>query len=379
MQTGKVPVLHLTMSLGIGGVETHVIGLANSLSERTWPVYVGSHGGERVQELEVSGARHLLIPLHSRRPFLMAKAYALVSQAVDTFGIGLIHAHARIPAWIASSICRKKGIPLVTTYHGAFAAGFPWNMVTRSGDLTIAVSQDIKDYVIDSFSFSPDKVLIIPNGIDTTLYHPPSEEETGRARKQLGLKHAQGPIIAYVSRLDRELSETAVAVADAVRNVREKFPRALLLIAGDGDNLEKVRTRAAEINAWAGMEAVRCLGFVVDTPALYAASDLVIGMSRVALEAMATARPTIIAGAGGIFGAVREEILYFLEERNLTSRNAPIPCDPAVLTREIEDLLSDPARMQELGLFGREVVLRRHSVARVTGEHENIYRSLLMK
>ncbi len=377
MQRGKVPILHLAMSLGIGGAETHVVGLAVALKKRSWPVYVGSNGGERVRDLIESGVHHLTIPLHSRWPSHMARSYRLLSSTIDEYSVGLVHAHARIPAFIAGHVCGKKGIPLITTYHGAYAPGFPWNLVTKPGNLTVTVSDDIKEHVIRHFGFPEDRITIIPNGIDTDTYHPPSLEEASWAKERFGVEEGEGPVITYVSRLDEDLEETALAVLEAFRLVRKEFCRAVLLVAGDGDRAGRVRSRAWEINRLCGRDAVRPLGFVVDTPLLFAASDLVIGMSRVALEAMATAKPVLIAGPGGLFGPVDEGTLNSLEERNFTSRDAPVPLDVRLLADQVKRLLLDPALLGRLGRLGRETVVKDHSLSKVARDHEILYDRVL--
>jgi hypothetical protein len=45
MDSWKVPVLLLPMSLGIGGAETQVVSLAKHLKKRGWSVLVASAGG----------------------------------------------------------------------------------------------------------------------------------------------------------------------------------------------------------------------------------------------------------------------------------------------------------------------------------------------
>jgi len=97
MAKSKASVLMLPMSLDIGGAETHVVSLSKGLKSLGWQVYVASHGGQRVRDLEAAGIPHFYAPLHSRWPLNMARAYRVISRLVDTYQIDLIHAHARIP------------------------------------------------------------------------------------------------------------------------------------------------------------------------------------------------------------------------------------------------------------------------------------------
>lgn len=373
----SVPVLLLPMSLDVGGAETHVVGLARGLKARGWEVHVASAGGRLVGELLQAGISHRYAPLNSRSPLKLFQAYRLVADLVVMEHIQLVHAHARIPAWIGEKVCRVKRIPLVTTYHGTFVAGFPWNFFTRPGDYTIAVSHDIREYVIQKFGFPASRVTVIPNGIDTEVFHPPSPSERATARMQMGLGQDDWPVVAYVSRLDGDLVDCALITIQAIRSLLHKYPGARLLIAGDGAGFKAVARAAEEVNRLAGRNLVGCLGFVHRTELLYSAVDAVVGMSRVALEAMACGVPVIIAGPGGLFGTVTESMVEMLEKRNYTSRGAPEPITAERLSYYMDALFANPYQASHLGQMGRYIVTSRHSTEAVTEAVENIYRMLL--
>lgn len=97
----------------------------------------------------------------------------------------------------------------------------------------------------------------------------------------------------------------------------------MLLIAGDGTEFDLVKAKADEINLRHDREVVRCLGFVLDIPSLHVAADIVLGMSRAALEAMAMAKPVVIFGPQGAFGPVSPDNIDILEKET-TSRWMPL-------------------------------------------------------
>jgi glycosyltransferase involved in cell wall biosynthesis len=373
----KVPVLLLPMSLGIGGAETHVVGLARHLSARGWDVRVASAGGELVKDLAAAGIEHVTAPLDSRSPLDLWRAYRIVSNEIDRRRIGLVHAHARIPAWIAGRACAKREIPMAMTYHGTFVSGPFWNLFTRPGDRTIAVSADVRDYIAREFGFNREDIVVIPNGIDLEVFRIPAPEDRARSRRDFAVPPGSSPVVLYASRLDGDLTRVAEAAEEAALILRDKYPDLLLLVAGVGEGQEAVEGRASRVNRAAGRETVRCLGYLTETFPAYAASDVVVGMSRVALEAMASCRPVVVAGPGGVFGPVRPEIERALEERNYTSRNAPEALSPQAVAAQVGALLSDPAKCEALGRFGREQVAARHSMDFVTTETEGVYASLL--
>jgi len=377
MAKSRASVLMLPMSLDIGGAETSVISLAKGIQALGWQVYVASSGGQRVQDLHEAGIPHFAAPLHSRWPLNMARAYRTISDIISTHKVDLIHAHARIPIWISERIAAKRNIPLVATYHGTFKSGFPWVFFSRQGDKTVAVSETISEYIVREFGFDPGRITVIPNGIDVSLFHPATPEMKANARHNLGIPEDKEPLLVYVSRLDGDLADAAICVENTVSELSRKYPGIMLLVAGDGKDFAPVRAKADEINAHCNKEVIRCLGFVLDTPSLYAVSDIVIGMSRVALEAMAAAKPVIIFGPSGIFGPASPQNISALEERNYVSLGAPFPPSPDVLYRFIDDLIQHPERCANLGGFGRRTVVEHHSEESVARATERLYRELL--
>jgi len=369
-------VLELAMGLDIGGAETHIVSLSRSLKSMGWKVLVASGGGRRVRDITESGIEHFHVPLGSRNPLKMLEAYRSLVHIVETRKVDLMHAHARIPAWIGTYVSKRFNVPLVTTYHWTFVSGFPWKLVSRQGDLTIAVSDIIKDYVVKEFGFSREKITVIPNGIDCNEFRPVSHEESLSLRKAFFPDVTQGPVLAYASRMSPELSNTACLTIEAVGLLAETYPDVRLVIAGDGESLDKVQKAAQEANERLGREVVRCLGFVSDMAPVYQSADLVIGMSRVVLEAMACGKPCIVAGPEGDFGLVHPENADELEKRNFISRGAPRPVEPQSLATEIAGALSHP-RLDEIRAFGLELVRREHSAEATARKVAAVYERLL--
>lgn len=375
--TFRPVVLELAMGLDIGGAETHIVSLSKSLKAMGWDVLVASAGGRRVQDILESGIPHYLVPLHSRNPLDLMRAYRELLNLVGEKMAGdnpinVIHAHARIPAWLATRVARRFKIPLVTTYHWTFVSGFPWNMVTRAGDWTIAVSHDIKDYVVREFGFDPNRVIVVPNGIDCDEFSPKSPDEVRALREAFGIHPGDGPVLVYASRMNDDLSQTACQTIQAVVPLLESHPNLRLLIAGDGDYLGRVVNEAEQVNMMTGRDTVRCLGFVGDMARLYQICDVTIGMSRVVLEAMACGKPAIVAGPQGDYGPVTKENVDHLDIRNFTSRDAPKEVHPQTLAAEIREVLHDP-KYHDIGEFGRRYVIDTHSAESTAGGVQAVY------
>ncbi|MBR2106835.1 MAG: glycosyltransferase family 4 protein, partial [Treponema sp.] len=101
--------------------------------------------------------------------------------------------------------------------------------------------------------------------------------------------------ILYVSRMDQDRSAVAYMVADAMPEILKKHPNAELVIVGDGNDFERLKNHVSAINGSLNKRAIILTGARVDINKFVAASDVFVGVSRSALEAMAAGIPVVIA------------------------------------------------------------------------------------
>ncbi|MCI4371790.1 MAG: glycosyltransferase family 4 protein, partial [Thermoplasmata archaeon] len=151
-------------------------------------------------------------------------------------------------------------------------------------------------------------------------------------------------------------------------------PEARFVIAGEGSSVDAMKRFAESMGV---SERVRFLGRVSDEdlPAVYAACDVFVlpSVSRleafgiVALEAMATAKPVIVADIPGV-----REMIEDGREGVLAD-----PVNPHDLGEKIRNLIADPDRRRAMGQRGREKVLESFSIERVTDQIEAVYRAIL--
>jgi len=375
------------MSLGLGGAETHVVSLARELKRRGHNVSVASQGGCLVADLAESGILHHTVPLHSRSPLMLMEAVRAISGILKKESPDLIHAHARIPAWVCNLAAARHGAagrrtPIVTTYHGVYAAGFPWNFFTYPGDRTIAVSEDVAEHLIKRFRFDRAKVEVVPNGIDTDRFSP----DRGPSPAVTNFGISGRPVILHASRLSGPFADTSLALVEACPAIAREWPSAQVVIVGDGDRFEEVRTEVERMNRHLrstldsdreGREFIVLTGGQEDMPPLYACADVVVGVARVALEAMATGKAVILAGEGGLRGLLVEDNVDLAAEHNFTARGAGEEVTARGLLRELSRVLGDASARSSLGAMGRRIVLERYSIRRMVDMIEEIYADVL--
>ena len=155
---GRLPrTLMTTGGMGIGGAETHIFELSKELASRGMEVTVASGGGVYADELKEYGVKHVEIPFDSRSPADILSSYRKTDNLLSGDSFDLVHAHARIPAMICSRAARKHRIPFLTTAHLDFKVDPITRRLSRWGDETVAVSDDIKDYLVREYRLSPNR------------------------------------------------------------------------------------------------------------------------------------------------------------------------------------------------------------------------------
>ena len=166
-------ILMLTSSLDSGGAETHIIELARTLAARGHEVSVASSGGELADALPKSKITHIKLPLDSKKPFRVFLCAARLKRIILGGGFDVIHLHSRTAAFIFRLAFLGEDLPLaVSTVHAHFKTGFLLRRLSFWGRAAIAVSDDLKYYLAEKYSFPQENVTVIQNAIDTDVFSP---------------------------------------------------------------------------------------------------------------------------------------------------------------------------------------------------------------
>lgn len=351
------------MSLDLGGAETHVISLAKALQQRGVRVLVASNGGRLVKQLTAAGITHFQVALHARRPIGILQSARAVGQIVREQAVDLMHAHARIPAWVGSKVAAKTGVPLVTTYHGMYNPHWFLRMFTVAGEQTIAVSQDVRQHLVQRLGVPAGQVTVISNGID--------ESEFALARPVDVRK------LLYVSRLSDRRGGTALTLMRAVNRLAPAYPGLSLRVAGSGNRLPEVQRLADQLNQALGQPVFTALGGRTDVAQLMAEAGLVVGVGRVALEAIVSGKPLIVASEYGSYGLLGADRLDFAEGHNFSGRGANAPTDERTLAEQLAQVLSQPEWAGQQAAAIRELAIDRYSINAVVKQVIQVYRRVL--
>ncbi|MFJ9582605.1 glycogen synthase [Streptomyces acidicola] len=337
---------------GAGGVVRH----------RPWPALDGANDALRTFSVDLS-----------------------VAAALE--GRELVHSHtwyANLAGHLAKLL---YGIPHVMTAHsleplrpwkaeqlgGGYAlSSWAERTAIEAADAVIAVSGAMREDILGSYpTLHPDRVRVVHNGIDTTLYQPDQGREV---LDRIGLDTGR-PYVLFVGRITRQKG-----VPHLLRAVRDIDPAAqVVLCAGAPDTPEidqEFRALFQELSAvregvhWIPRMLPRTEVIQLLThAAVFVCPSVYEPLGIVNLEAMACGTAVVASRVGGIPEVV---------EDGGTGLLVPTGDDfEARLTQALDSLLADPETAARLGEAGRERAVREFGWDAVARRTVHLYEDIL--
>ena len=239
--------------------------------------------------------------------------------------------------------------------------------VAQQANLLVASTADEAQELIDGYRADPQRVYIVPPGVDLGTFQPINRAE---ARRRIG--YGSGRLLLFVGRLERLKGvEVAIRALALLRDRRHDDVRLLILgeDSHEGDESENERLKAVASEAGV-RDRVDFVGSVAhhELPYFYAAADACVmpsyseSFGLVALEAQACACPVIASGVSGLRSVVRDEVSGYLIDEH----------DPAAYAERIGRLLENGELAQQMGRRGR-LLAQRFSWTRTADRLEGLF------
>jgi glycosyltransferase involved in cell wall biosynthesis len=276
--------------------------LAHGLAERGHQVRVASlmSGGGVAKELESSGIP--VVSLEADRVGGGRAALSLLTHLradhVDVLHAFLFHSNllgrmigcvARVPAVIAS----ERSVESSKAAWRVWADRLTW----RLADRWTANAQEVSRVLQRREKVDPDRIEVIPNGIDLAYFAAPVSASAFRSRYRLDV---QDRVVLCAGRLDPMKGQHTLL--EAFHVVLQDEPDARLCLVGDGPLRPALERRAGELKLG---DRVVFAGTLADVRCAFAAAELLVlpsveeGLPGIVMEAQAAGVPVVATAVGG--------------------------------------------------------------------------------
>ncbi len=376
-----------------GGLARHVRKLSEALVERGVEVHVLSRGAEESPRYELAGGVHIHRVLEPTRPRDLGEFVAWVErmnsdmlaagvEIGDRHSFDLVHGHDWLVAGACDHLARRFGAPVVTTIHATehgrhqgwvnkhpqtYIHGVE-RWISNRADRVIACSYYMREQIADIFDVPERRVSVIPNGIDPEELPAPDWPELTRLRAEFAAPDEK--LILLIGRLVYE--KGFQFALEAMPTLIERAPGTRFLVAGSGTHEDELKRQAADLGlmdhgtflGWIGDDVLHSLYRIADVcvvPSLYEPFGLV------ALEAMASDCPCIVADTGGLREVVPDGGQVGLRFRSR---------DPQALAEVTGRVLADEQLRAELTSEARSHLLE-FDWLDVAEQTEAVYESLI--
>ena len=297
-------------------------------------------------------------------------SYQIIEKLLKERKVDIVHFHSPLFTFLYGFL-RKKKFPLIMTTHYLLdvklskSAGVIYSSFIRR--MTLFIAKNInkiicvnEDYIpiFKKWGVDPDKLLYIPNGVDTKRFSP--------GKSKVKNKFIDKKIIVYFGRLHYQ--KNVDLLIRSFKFIKEKVSDVKLVIIGTGTDFDKLKKMSADDND------IIMTGFISNEELTdyLRASNVVVFPSRgenaslTIMEAMACELPVISSGVGNaekILGEGRGLILEKYTEEEIAEKCIKI--------------LNDKNFAVEMGKSARKFVEDNHSWDRISKKTEELYKKVI--
>lgn len=311
----KTPVvLQVLPEVETGGVEVGTVEVASELQKHGIKNFVASQGGRMVYDLDKLKVPHFTLPLKSKNPFTMRKNARALEKIIRDNGVNIVHARSRAPAWSAYWAAKRAGVKFVTTFHGTYGLG-PWgikkiyNKVMTYGERVIAISNHIKNHILQNYKADESKIRLIHRCADIERFSPAAVTQERMINKIKEYNIADDkPVLLLPGRITRWKGQHLLIEALAKMKNRNYY----CIITGDSQGRQHYMDYLEElVRKYKLEDRVGFFGRYSDVPALMMIANVVLSTAiepeafgRISIEGQAMGKIVVASDIGGTLDTV---------------------------------------------------------------------------
>ena len=241
----------------------------------------------------------------------------------------------------------NKPVTLALTGKAEIFSADNWrNKILATCTNYIATTKEIRDGFIERGGIAPEKISLLPHGIDTNKY----PQSSSARRRELKISRGVDPdqkVLLFCARVVKD--KGVDTLQDVWRILHKKFPRAVLFVVGGGLTglLDELRVLSGELD-----DSIRVIGEVNEPQEFYQLADVYIfpsrheGLPTSLLEAMASGLPAVTSDIGGCEDVIQNDVNGYRVYSE----------DAAAFAEKIELLFNDDQRREIFGTRAAELI-----------------------
>ena len=227
-------ILYVITSTETGGAEKALVDLSKKMLQAGHTVKVLCLNPLGAEAVTLKKAGVEVKAVFSKWPGRQIRA---IRKEIEQFNPDVIHAMLFRAIQYTRLACAGKTIPLITTPHFDFAKRpffYRWTdcLLKEKDTLTVAESLSTASYLVSKQHYQKDKVYLLPNEADKTLFF---RDDALRVswREKYGF-HVKTTVFMCVARLARV--KDPLLLLQAFRNIQMRDPEARLVYVGEGES-----------------------------------------------------------------------------------------------------------------------------------------------
>ena len=376
-------ILLAAKTMGVGGLERIVVGLARELQSRGHAVWVVSSGGGLVDELERAGTTHVFAPLEITSPIGVAHAARQIRRLILEHHIDLVHSFSATASVAINLALRVRG---ATSLDGVRLVSSPMGLQNSPRELPVTtwlrnwflalgaeqilvISPEIRRHL--KRVGAPEQALVDFNfvGLDVDAFKPqPEADDRASVRREFGFP-PEALVVSTIGALHPRKSHDLFVEAAVRVSAAEPLARFLVVGGGELHSELELLSRARGLDGRLVFTGVRD-----DIARLLAATDVYVKPGVVegfigitVLEALGLGRPVVAFDTEDVKLALSDG------ETGLIVPNG----DVAGLAERVVYLLRHPELGKRLGEAGQRLVLERFDFGVLAHRLEEFYQGVL--
>jgi glycosyltransferase involved in cell wall biosynthesis len=343
----------LAGDLGYRGHSVYTLGLAREMLRMGHAVELMCAGGAMLDEFRALGLPVKVFP-SLRGTSIDLLLTRRICAHLRGVGVHILHVQSADEAAVGARVAASLSMPYILTVQTFVSAPGPLAISRKWISRVIAVSEPVREHLVNQVKVSKGLVEVIPSGVDSErLRDAPPFSDAGRL-----------PVIGAIGPLEPGrgheyfLQAVKLLVADGVE--------AQFLMLGEGSESEHLRGLAENLGI---SEHVVFLPNVANYYTALAEVDICVvpwlkmGLGVMLMEAMAMGKAVVVSAVDAAYGVIKDEVTGLLVP----------PGDAAAIKSRVQALLAKPEHAREMGVAARRLVAENFTTRRMAADTNEIY------